>query len=264
MDGIREAEVAGLFYPADGPTLSRTVDSLLQGAPESPATAKPPKAIVAPHAGYVYSGPVAASVYKRLRPFRERYRRVLLLGPAHRFSFRGLAAASASAFDTPVGPVEVDEPARARALGLQQVLLLDQAHRGEHSLEVHLPFLKAVLGDFRVLPLVVGDASPDEVAELLEALWGGEETLVVISSDLSHFLSYERAGRLDEATAQAIENLRPEDIGFDQACGRIPLGGLLLRARELGLKVERVDLRNSGDTAGPRDSVVGYGSFLFF
>ena len=261
MDRVLGPEVAGLFYPADGPTLSETVDSLLQEIPEPTRTGPPPKAVVAPHAGYVYSGPVAASVYGRLRPFRDQYRR--LLGPAHRHPFHGLAVADASAFHTPMGSVPVDPWALAKALELPQVHLLDEAFPGEHSLEVHLPFLQAVLGDFRLLPLLVGDTSPDEVAQLLEHLWGGTETLIVISSDLSHFLSYEQAGRLDEATARAIEGLRPEEIRFDQACGRIPLGGLLLRAREVGLEVERVDLRNSGDTAGPRDRVVGYGSFLF-
>lgn len=263
MDWVRTPEVAGLFYPADESTLSRMVARLLKEAPEPPAQGLPPKALIAPHAGYVYSGPVAALVYARLHPFRESFRRVVLLGPAHRYPFRGLAASSASAFETPLGSVPVDEAARARALDLPAVRLLDEAHEGEHSLEVHLPFLQVVLGEFTVLPLVVGEASHEDVAEVLRELWGGEETLVVISSDLSHFLSYERAGRLDEATARSIEVLRPEEIRHDQACGRIPLGGLLIRAREEGLEVERVDLRNSGDTAGPRDRVVGYGSFLF-
>ncbi|MGW8268487.1 MAG: AmmeMemoRadiSam system protein B [Longimicrobiales bacterium] len=263
MDWVRPPDVAGLFYPAEKSTLHRVVGDLLQGAPAPPPEARPPKALIAPHAGYVYSGPVAASAYARLRPFRVRFKRVLLLGPAHRHPFRGLAASSAAAFETPLGPVPLDAEGRARALALPQVQLLDRAHEGEHSLEVHLPFLQAVLGEFRVLPLVVGDASPEEVAGVLEELWGGEDTLVVISSDLSHFLSYEKAERLDESTARAIETLRPEEIGHDQACGRIPVGGLLLRARAEGLTVERVDLRNSGDTAGPRDRVVGYGSFLF-
>jgi AmmeMemoRadiSam system protein B len=263
MDWVRTPDVAGLFYPADESALSRLVADLLEEAPEPPARASRPKALIAPHAGYVYSGPVAASVYARLHPFRESLRRVVLLGPAHRYPFRGLAASSASAFETPLGSVPVDKDALARALGLPQVRILDQAHEGEHSLEVHLPFLQVVLGEFRVLPLVVGEASHEDVAGVLRELWGGEETLVVISSDLSHFLPYERAGRLDEATARSIEALRPKEIRHDQACGRIPLGGLLIRAREEGLEVERVDLRNSGDTAGPRDRVVGYGSFLF-
>ena len=263
MDWVRSPAVAGSFYPADESSLRRTVESLLREVPEAAPQAMAPKALIAPHAGYVYSGPVAASIYARLLPFRERYQRVVLLGPAHRYPFRGLAASSAIAFETPMGRVPLDLEAMADALELPQVRLLDQAHEGEHSLEVHLPFLQAVLGDFRLVPLVVGDALPEEVAAVLEELWGGEETLVVVSSDLSHFLPHSQAVTLDEATAAAIEAFRPEEIAPDQACGRIPLGGLLLRAKALGLQVERVDLRNSGDTAGPRDQVVGYGSFLF-
>lgn len=263
MEWIREPQVAGSFYPRDRSVLSGVLADLLADAPSPPPETPPPKALIAPHAGYVYSGPVAASVYARLAPFKQRYTRVVILGPAHRHPFRGLGACSASAFRTPLGSVPVDEPWRSRALEIPGVRLLDEAHEGEHSLEVHLPFLQVVLESFRILPLVVGDVSFQEVAGVLSALWGGEETLVVISSDLSHFLSYERAARVDEATARAIEGLRPDDIAYEQACGRIPLGGLLLRAREEGLDVERVDLRSSGDTAGPRDRVVGYGAFLF-
>jgi AmmeMemoRadiSam system protein B len=173
-----------------------------------------------------------------------------------------LAASSASSFLTPLGSVPIDAEGVRKALALDQVHLLDEAHEGEHSLEVHLPFLQVVLGDFNLVPLVVGEASAEEVAEVLTVLWGGPETLVVVSSDLSHYLSYADASELDAHTARAIRELRPQDIRHDQACGRMPMGGLLLRARELGLSVECVDLRNSGDTAGPRDQVVGYGSFL--
>jgi len=239
------------------------VEGLLQEVPEAAPEATAPKALIAPHAGYVYSGPVAASIYARLLPFRDRYRRVVLLGPAHRYPFRGLAASSAVAFKTPMGQILLDAAAMAHALELPLVRLLDQAHEGEHSLEVHLPFLQAVLGEFQLVPLLVGDALPEEVAAVLEELWGGEETLVVVSSDLSHFLPHGQAVALDEATASAIEAFQPEKIAPDQACGRIPMGGLLLQARALALQVERVDLRTSGDTAGSRDQVVGYGSFLF-
>ncbi len=263
MNRVRRPAVAGRFYPADEVTLSQVVDEMLGEVPGSEPSGPPPKALIAPHAGYVYSGPVAASAYTRLRPFRSLYRKVLLLGPAHMHPFRGVAACSVTAFETPLGQVPIDQEGLARALDLPQVQMIDQAHHGEHSLEVHLPFLQKVLAAFHVLPLVVGEASAEEVSQVLRELWGGEETLVVVSSDLSHYLSYERAARMDEATAVAIEALRPEEIRHDQACGRIPVGGLLLRAREVGLRVERVDLRSSGDTAGPRDQVVGYGSFLF-
>ncbi|MFO8174973.1 MAG: AmmeMemoRadiSam system protein B [Gemmatimonadota bacterium] len=261
-DRVRGPAVAGSFYPGDPEGLREMVEGLLASASGEGAE-RAPKALIAPHAGFVYSGPVAASIYARLRRFRDLYSRVVLLGPAHRYLFHGIAAPSARAFRTPLGEVPLNRELLARALELPSVRLLDEAHEGEHSLEVHLPFLQTVLDEFALAPLVVGDAGMEEVASVLRALWGGEETLVVISSDLSHFLSYEEANARDESTAEAIEALDPDGIGRDQACGRIPVGGLLLRAREEGLRVERVDLRNSGDTAGPRDQVVGYGSFLF-
>jgi AmmeMemoRadiSam system protein B len=232
------------------------------GSDPSAGPGSPPKAVIAPHAGYIYSGPIAASAYARLAPLAEIVQRVVLLGPAHRVGFRGLAASSARAFETPLGPVPLDGEFNELALGLPQVHLLDEAHEGEHSLEVHLPFLQVVLGNFSVVPMVVGDAEPEEVAEVLRVLWGGPETLIVVSSDLSHYLPYPRAVELDETTAQAIEACQPDRIHPSQACGRTPMGGLLLRAKEEGLSVERVDLRNSGDTSGTRDRVVGYGSFL--
>ena len=274
MDWSRPPAVAGMFYPDQEASLRSDVEELLEAAAhadEGPGTAigpvagthERPKALIAPHAGYVYSGPVAASAYVRLASLRGSIHRVVLLGPAHRYPLRGLAASRAIAFETPLGSVPVDREGVRAALELGQVLLLDEAHEGEHSLEVHLPFLQVVLGDFTLVPLVVGEASPEEVAEVLEVLWGGSETLIVVSSDLSHFLPYSQANELDALTARSIQELRPEEIGHDQACGRMPLGGLLLRAREEGLSVECVDLRNSGDTAGPRNQVVGYGSFLF-
>ena len=258
MVSTRPPAVAGQFYPGDRPTLHDTVTRLLADAPASGGV---PKALIAPHAGYVYSGPVAASAYARLAAARGVVTRVVLLGPAHRAWFEGLALPSHQAFETPLGSVMVDPDARTQLAGLPQVLVLDAAHAGEHSLEVHLPFLQATLGAFSVVPLVVGDASAAEVAEVIERLWGGPETLIVVSSDLSHYHDYATARRLDQATTRAIEQHRFEDLGEGSACGRIPLGGLLLAARRHGLAVETLDVRNSGDTAGPRDSVVGYGAW---
>jgi AmmeMemoRadiSam system protein B len=260
MNTSRTPAVAGLFYPADAHELRATVRGLLAAVPPVPPV---PKAIIAPHAGYIYSGPIAASVYARLMPARERIRRVVLLGPAHRVAFEGLAVSAAVAFTTPLGDIPVDMAAVERLLALPQVRVLDQAHRGEHSLEVQLPFLQEVLIDFTLVPLVVGDAAPEEVSEVIETLWGGDETLIVISSDLSHYHDYATARRLDAATSRAIEALRPQDIGFEDACGRIPVNGLLLSARGHGLRAETLDLRNSGDTAGTRDRVVGYGAYAF-
>ena len=261
MTSIRQAAVAGQFYPGTARELTDAVERYLSLA--TPPAGPLPKAIIAPHAGYVYSGPVAASAYARLRPAAGHIRRVVLLGPCHRVAVRGLALSSATAFATPLGNVRVDGEAVERLLRLPQVHVFDDTHFQEHSLEVHLPFLQVILGDFTLVPLVVGEATADEVAEVLDAVWGGPETLIVVSSDLSHYLGYDAARRLDQATSRAIESLDAGAIGQDQACGRIPVGGLLSLARRRGLSVVTVDLRNSGDTAGPRDRVVGYGSWLF-
>lgn len=258
MHTIRPPAVAGMFYPADAQELHRELQQMLGTAA---AGAHPPKALIVPHAGYVYSGPVAASAYAQLIPLRERIRRVVLLGPAHRVAFRGLAASSASGFRTPLGDVPLDTAALEALRELPQVRVLDEAHAQEHSLEVQLPFLQETLGDFRLLPLVVGDATYAEVAEVLEQVWGGDETLILISSDLSHYHDYATAQRLDRATSNAIATLHPERIDYEHACGRTPVGGLLLAARKHGLHAEVLDLRNSGDTAGPRDRVVGYGAY---
>jgi hypothetical protein len=216
-----------------------------------------------PHAGYVYSGPVAASAYALLAPLRGRVRRVVLLGPAHRVWLRGLAAPVADAFATPLGVVPIDANALALLADLPQVLRSEQAHAQEHSLEVQLPFLQAALGEFELVPLVVGDASAEEVAQVLERLWFGNETLLVISSDLSHYLDYESARRMDASTCAAIEQLRGEALHEESACGRVPVRGLLLAARRRGLAPRTLDLRNSGDTAGDRRRVVGYGAWAF-
>ena len=262
MATVRPPAVAGAFYPGTARELGATVDTHLAKA--KPTKGPVPKAIIAPHAGFVYSGPVAATAYARIKPAKDTIKRVVLLGPCHRVPVRGLAASSADAFRTPLGDVPVDKEALNGILAMPQVQVFDATHGREHSLEVHLPFLQAVLGDFKLVPLVVGDASPDEVADVIEALWGGPETLVVISTDLSHHLDYETANRLDGATCKAIENLDPTAIGREQACGRMPMSGLLVLAKRRGLTIATVDLRNSGDTAGSRDQVVGYGSWLLF
>ena len=262
MNAIRPAAVAGQFYPGNPRELEASVRRYLAAA--TTAEGPIPKAVIAPHAGYVYSGPVAASAYARLAPARGRITRVVLLGPCHRVPVRGLALSGASAFASPLGDVPLDREMCANLAQLPQVEVFDASHAHEHSLEVHLPFLQVVLGRFALVPLAVGDASDWEVAEVLERAWGGPETLIVISSDLSHYLSYDAARALDAATCEAIEHLDGARIGRDQACGRAPVKGLLALARKKGLAVATADLRNSGDTAGPRDKVVGYGAWLFF
>jgi len=257
--GVKPPAVAGSFYPGDEATLRSTVKGLLERAAACDLAA--PKALIAPHAGYMYSGPVAASVYARLHPARTRIERVVVLGPSHHIPFEGVAVSSAGVFETPLGRIPVDTEWVNRALELPFVHCIDAAFAPEHSLEVHLPFLQQVLESFRLVPLVVGDADPNQIGRLIDHLWGGDETCIVVSSDLSHYLDYETAQRRDVATAAAIEALRFEDIGYDDACGRNGVRGLLQVARARGLEVETVDLRNSGDTAGGRDRVVGYGAW---
>jgi hypothetical protein len=261
MTNIRHPSVAGLFYPAEPEELRQAVVGFLSAA--EPHKGAPPKAIVAPHAGYVYSGPVAGSAYGELAGRASTITRVLLLGPSHRVPFEGLAFSAADSFITPLGPVPVDHPAFELVRDLTQARQFEAPFEGEHCLEVQLPFLQLVLDDFRIVPFLVGGAEAEEVAEVLERLWGGDETLIVISSDLSHYLDYESAKRIDTRTSQAIEALRPEDVGYHQACGRNPLNGLLREAQRHGLHARTLDLRSSGDTAGPRTQVVGYGAYAF-
>jgi MEMO1 family protein len=261
MGSIRPPAVAGTFYSASSEQLGADVAGFLAAAETGTAV---PKAIVVPHAGFIYSGSTAARAYVLLKPAAATISRVILLGPCHRVPLSGLALSSAEAFSTPLGNVAIDSQAAQAIADLPQVQVYDDTHAQEHSLEVQLPFLQAVLDDFKVLPLVVGDAAPDTVAEILDILWGGPETLIVISSDLSHFLDYERARSLDASTSRAIESLDPAAIGDDQACGRNPLKGLLALAGRRGLKVKTLGLCNSGDTAGTKDRVVGYGAWAFF
>jgi len=255
---IRPPAVAGSFYPDDPTALAAAVDAFLGPAPTGEA---PPKAIIAPHAGYIYSGPIAGSAYGRLRPVRNVVTRVVLIGPAHRVPVAGLAVSGADAFATPLGDVPIDGAARTAALALPAVEVSDEAHAREHSLEVHLPFLQRVLARFAILPLVVGDAEPDEVVAVLERLWGGPETCIVASTDLSHYHDHATAAAHDRRTAEAIVARAVARIGDRDACGARSVRGLLEVARRRGLGVRLVDLRSSGDTAGPQDRVVGYGAF---
>jgi len=259
MTSIRSPAVAGLFYPADAQQLGREVKQLL-------ATAQlqdfKPKALIVPHAGYIYSGAIAASAYAGLSSVAATIRRVVLLGPAHRVAVHGLALPGVDVFETPLGRVKLDQELVATIAHLPQVIVSKEVHALEHSLEVQLPFLQSVLGDFTLLPLAVGWTSAQEVAEVLEKLWGGEETLIVISSDLSHYLPYTSAQRVDNETVQAILQLR-QPIAHDHACGSIAVSGLIIAAQKHHLTPQLLDLRNSGDTAGPRDQVVGYAAIVF-
>lgn len=261
MSAIRSPAVAGTFYPADPQVLRRQIAGFLAEAAHAPPAAGLPKAIIGPHAGYVYSGPVAASAYARLAAARGRISRVVLLGPSHYLAFRGLAVDSAEAWAMPGGTVPIDTGAVAGIRGLPMVGELDAAYAREHALEVHVPFLQQTLGDFRLVPIVAGDTPPEIVETVLDVLWGGPETLIVISTDLSHYLDYGACQDMDTGTAAAIERYDADAITPTRACGVVPTRGLLRAARRRGLRIERLDLRNSGDTAGPRDRVVGYGAW---
>lgn len=261
MSSTRLPAVAGHFYPDEGRELKFQVRAFLQEIRAVDGFS--PKALIVPHAGYRYSGVIAASAYARVAKGRHTLRRVLLVGPGHRFAFHGLALSSADQFITPLGAVPLDHAQDEELLKLSGVRILDEAHEFEHSLEVQLPFLQEVLDDFKIVPIVVGDAPVVAVANVLERLWGGGETLIVISSDLSHYQNYERARAEDFTTSQAILQLYPEGIFPHAACGQLPLKALLLVAKKKGLNARSYDLRNSGDTVGERERVVGYGAYGF-
>jgi AmmeMemoRadiSam system protein B/AmmeMemoRadiSam system protein A len=250
--------VAGMFYPADADQCRAQVQACLQAAAKF---AVAPKALIAPHAGYIYSGAIAASAYATLAGRRGQISRVVLLGPNHRVAVRGMALSSAQSWLTPLGVVPLDRALLDRLARLPDVEVADAPLQQEHSLEVHLPFLQQVLGEFQLVPVLVGDATPDSVARLLREAWGGPETLIVISSDLSHYHDYATAQQSDSAAAQAIESLRPDLLKDEQACGNRALRGFMLEAQRRDLRVTALDLRNSGDTAGDKQRVVGYGSF---
>ncbi len=258
---VRRPAVAGMFYPADAPTLRREIDSSFADGAVAPADAAVPKAVIVPHAGYVYSGPVAASAFARIASAGATIERVVLLGPCHRVHVRGLAVPSVDSFQTPFGLIPIDVELRRSIESLPGVVVDDEAHRLEHSLEVELPFLQTVLDDFTLLPLAVGDASTEQVVDVLDTVWGGPETLIVVSTDLSHYHGYDQAAYLDSRTAASIVATDPSAIGDRDACGSRPLRGILQAASHRGMTVEQLDLRSSGDTAGDRSRVVGYGAF---
>ncbi len=260
----RPPAVAGSFYPAEPEVLRAAIHGYLEGArTSSPRGGTPPKALIVPHAGFIYSGSVAANGYVLLESAAAKVKRVILLGPSHHVPFPGLAVAAHDAFETPLGKVPIDGSCRERLLRFPFVHALNEAHRWEHSLEVQLPFLQEVLDAFTLVPIAVGQATPEQVGEVLDSCWGDDETLIVISSDLSHYFDYDTAKRMDAATARAIETLDPPRIQYDDACGRIAVQGLLQTAGRRSLTATTVDLRNSGDTAGSRDEVVGYGTWAF-
>jgi len=257
---VREPAVAGLFYPAEASELRAAVGELLAGPVAADPRAATAKALIVPHAGYAYSGPVAAAAYAQIAVRRRRISQVVVIGPSHRAHFRGIALPESDAFSTPLGEIRIDAAGKAKLRARGDVIISDAPHDLEHCIEVQLPFLQTVLDDFTLLPLVAGQASAAYVASVLEDVWGGPETLILASSDLSHYHSYAVAQRLDGQTAAAIL-ARRTDLTGEAACGAVAINGLLARARDLGLVVEEIARLNSGDTAGDRTRVVGYGAF---
>ncbi|WP_062263435.1 AmmeMemoRadiSam system protein B [Endozoicomonas arenosclerae] len=254
----RQPAVSGAFYPDQPELLHTVVSNLMSEANERELS---PKVLIVPHAGYIYSGAIAASGYKQLEPFRRNIKRVVLLGPSHQVAFEGIALPDCEAFSTPLGEIPLDIMAIKSLERFSQVQIMDAAHAREHSLEVQCPFLQNTLDNFKLIPLVVGDASPYAVAEVIDYLWGGDETLIVISSDLSHYLPYEEANHRDSLTTKAIEQMSCALTG-GQACGCSPLNGMLKVAQRRGMEVVTLDVRNSGDTAGDKKRVVGYGAYV--
>ncbi len=260
MRVVRQPAVAGLFYSDDAKELRNSIEHFLaQANSQGPS----PKALIIPHAAHAYSGPVAANAYNLLRPNRDKITRVVLLGPSHHVPMQGLATSSANSFASPLGEVELDHQAIKQISTFPQVRERDIAHLDEHSIEVHLPFLQSTLGNFKLVPLVVGDAIPVEISEVLEDIWGGDETVIIVSSDLSHYQGYEKSVVMDRATTEAIINLKAGSIRHVDACGCNPINGLLKVAAKKGMTAKLIDQRNSGDTSGSQEQVVGYGAYGF-
>jgi MEMO1 family protein len=259
VEKVRKAAVSGMFYPDDPATLRADVEAYLRQAPQP---GSPPVAAIVPHAGYVYSGTVAGAAYAVIRQQQTRYRHVLLMGPAHRVPLRGIAASCADIFETPLGAVRVDRERIDHLTSTVGVAVLEAAHQAEHCLEVQLPFLQLALNQFSIIPLLVGAVTPEDTAAVIGAAMS-PETLLIISSDLSHYLPYTDAQALDRQTTRTIEQLAWQDLEHEQACGASAIQGCLYYAEQNQWKVRTVGLANSGDTAGGRDRVVGYGAYVF-
>lgn len=265
MSATKHPAVAARFYPGETAALQQMISQMLQAARKRVTHInRCPKAIIAPHAGYLFSGPTAAAGYEVLTSFADKIKHVTIFGPAHYVPLFGLACASYNFFETPLGALTVQKSLREKILQLPQVNMDDKAFIKEHSLEVHLPFLQMVLKEFTILPILVGQANQAQIAEVIEACWGDEHSLIVISSDLSHYLSYEQAQAIDQETSKAIESLQGNKIDYEQACGKNPIVGMLLAAERHKLQVKTIEQCNSGDTAGDKSRVVGYASYHFY
>jgi AmmeMemoRadiSam system protein B len=258
---IRETAVAGTFYEASEGALRLQLASLMAEV-QAPAVDRP-KVLIVPHAGYIYSGATAAQAYATVAHLSADITRVVLFGPAHSVHLQGMALPDTDAFATPLGMVPIDRESVLRACALPRVCLSDEAHRLEHSLEIQLPFVQTLLGEFSLVPVVVGHCTAQAVAVVMDALWGGPETLLIVSTDLSHFHTYEEASAIDKRTCQRLLDKDTSLDGHD-ACGAYALNGLMSSAHCEALKIQQLALCNSGDNAGNKDRVVGYGAFILY
>jgi len=263
----RPAAVAGLFYPEEANKLEHQVQSLLHQAQKKPLASNKNKkaiALIVPHAGYIYSGLTAAYAYQEIIPNADLIKRVILLGPSHRVAFDGMAVPDAELFSTPLGNIPLDNSEIQSLINDYQLLLSNQAHEQEHSLEVQLPFLQNILINFQLVPIVVGQSNSSEISSVLSRYLNNPENLILISTDLSHFSEYSIAQQHDQITSEKIMHFKYNELDYGDACGRLPLSGMLRLAKEKGLSIQQLDIRNSGDTAGDKQRVVGYGAWSIY
>ena len=262
MEKIKQADVAGMFYPGEEASLRQMVDGFIQKALSFDLR---PRAIIAPHAGYIYSGSIAGTAYKTIAAVRDQIENVIIMSPAHRFYLRGIALHMADAFATPLGNIPVNIGIVKKIKQFSSVQWEERSFIQEHGLETHLPFIqRAFKPGIKIVPMIVGECQESEVAEILESVWEDPRNFVIISSDLSHFHSYADAKKLDRNTVDLIQNLDSQSLDTEFACGHYPICGLLNLARNRKLKIKALDIRSSGDTAGSKESVVGYGSFAVY
>jgi len=260
----RQASVAGSFYPKNPAQLKKTLTNLFNANEDLNIDFQTPvKAIIAPHAGYIYSGPIAAKAYSLVSTCIKGKNKITIIGPSHFVPFNGIALSTAEFFETPLGKIKVDHHAYELINRIPEVIYLDEAHAREHSIEVHLPFIQYLKKDVRIIPLAVGQTSYQKVAKVLEKFCEEKDNLIIISSDLSHYHAYGYAQKYDLQTALKIENYKCSQLGPNEACGYLAIAGLLKMAKDRKYKIKRIDLCNSGDTSGSKDTVVGYGSWFF-
>ena len=259
INPVREAAVAGIFYPADVYQLKNDINGYLQHITDN--NSGKPKILITPHAGYKYSAQVAASAFAKLRPFKDKIKKVFLLGPSHRVYVNGVALPKEKSFKTPLGIIKVDSDIVEQISKTKPFKFKSTAHKNEHSLEVSLPFLQVVLGNFEIIPMLYGEANPHEIAQTIQPYLERDDSILIVSADLSHYLDYSTAKKVDEQTANNIKEGKTVD--HHQSCGATAINTALIMAQNFGLVPQMLNMANSGDVIGDKDSVVGYGAWSF-